>query len=49
MQDGAAPLGIGFILLPIVLIVWLVLVIIASVKANGGVYYRYPINIRFIK
>ena len=26
-----------------------VLVIIASVQANNGVYYRYPLTIRFIK
>ncbi|TVR54905.1 MAG: DUF4870 domain-containing protein [Puniceicoccaceae bacterium] len=41
--------GIGFILLPVVGILWLVFVILAAIKANEGVAYRYPFNIRFIK
>ena len=40
---------IGFVLLPIVAIGNLVFLIIASVKANQGEYYKYPINFRFIK
>lgn len=40
---------IGFLLLPAVLLVDLILVIIASVKANKGELYRYPFTIRFIK
>jgi len=40
---------IGFILLPIVLIAGLVLIIIAAIKSNEGVAYRYPMTIRFIK
>ena len=40
---------IGFILLPIVGIVDLVFTIIAGIKANEGVRYRYPFAIRFIK
>ena len=40
---------VGFILLPIVGIVWLVLTILAAVAANRGEDYRYPINIRLIK
>jgi uncharacterized Tic20 family protein len=40
---------IGFILLPIIAIGALVMVIIATVAASGGTYYRYPFNIRFIK
>ena len=40
---------IGFLLLPVVLLVDLILVIIASVKANKGDVYRYPFTIRFIK
>ena len=40
---------IGFFLLWIVGIVWLVFTIIAAVKANNGEYYRYPLTIRFIK
>lgn len=40
---------IGFLLLPAVLIVGLVFVIIATIKANKGEQYRYPLTIRFIK
>ena len=40
---------IGFVLIFIVLIFQFIVVIIASIKANEGVYYRYPLNIRFIK
>jgi uncharacterized protein len=39
---------IGFLLLPAVGIAWLVLVIIASTKANRGEPYRYPLTIRFV-
>jgi hypothetical protein len=46
-------LGIGALLtLPIMLIVGiaaLVLIIIAAMKANQGIAYRYPMTIRFIK
>jgi len=42
-------IAIGAILLPAVGIYWLIYTIIASMKANEGVYYRYPIAIRFIK
>jgi uncharacterized Tic20 family protein len=40
---------IGFVLLFIVGIVMTVFPIIAAIKANDGVHYRYPITIRFIK
>lgn len=40
---------IGFLLLPAALLVNLILIIIASVKANKGDIYRYPLTIRFIK
>ena len=39
---------VGFVLLPALGIVWLVLVIIASIKANEGVAYRYPFALRLI-
>jgi uncharacterized Tic20 family protein len=41
--------GVGFVLLPIVLIFDIVMIIIASIKANEGVAYRYPLTIRFIR
>lgn len=40
---------VGFFLLAILGIMDFVLVIIAAVKANQGVRYRYPFTIRFIK
>jgi len=40
---------IGFVLLPLVMILDIVFAIIAAVKANNGHHYRYPLTIRFIK
>lgn len=46
-------LGIGALIsLPVMIIVgiaWLVLTIIATIKANEGVAYRYPFALRLIK
>jgi uncharacterized protein len=44
-----ALLLIGFLILIILGIAYLVLVIIASVKANNGEMYRYPATIRFVR
>lgn len=40
---------IGFLLLPVIGIGGLVLTIMAALKANEGVTYRYPLTLRFIK
>jgi uncharacterized Tic20 family protein len=40
---------IGIVILIILGIAYLVLVIIASVKANNGEMYRYPATIRFVR
>lgn len=40
---------IGLFVFPIVAVAWLIFVIIAAVKANDGIKYRYPWTIRFIK
>ncbi|MEI7036396.1 DUF4870 domain-containing protein [Fulvimonas yonginensis] len=40
---------IGFVLLPLLGLAWLVFVIIASIKANEGERYRYPFTLRLIK
>jgi uncharacterized Tic20 family protein len=40
---------VGFILAPAVAIFDIVFLLIAAVKANDGVHYRYPLCIRFIK
>lgn len=39
---------IGFVLLPILVIVWLVFVIIGTLKANEGTAYRYPFTLRLV-
>jgi hypothetical protein len=41
--------AIGIVLLPAIIVLNLVLVIIAGVKAANGEFYRYPLTIRFIK
>lgn len=41
--------AIGFVLLPAVIVFDIVMIIIASIKANAGENYRYPWSIRFIK
>ena len=40
---------IGFFLLPLVALTWLILPIYAGIKANEGVDYRYPFNLRIIR
>ena len=40
-------LVIGFILLPVFVIAEIVLIVMASVAANEGRAYRYPVAIRF--
>ena len=39
---------VGLLLLPVILISWFVLVIVAAVKASAGEYYRYPMTLRFV-
>ncbi len=39
---------IGVVLLPVLIFVDVVLKIIAAVKANEGIAYRYPLTIRFL-
>jgi uncharacterized protein len=41
--------GIGFILLPVVAVASLVFIIMASIAANNGQAYMYPISIRLIR
>jgi uncharacterized Tic20 family protein len=44
-----AILLIGFLLLPIVWVLNLILVIIASIKASENKIYRYPFSMRLVK
>ncbi|MCC5839791.1 MAG: DUF4870 domain-containing protein [Opitutales bacterium] len=41
--------GIGLILLPILVLFWLIMIIVATIKSSAGESYRYPLNIRLIK
>ena len=34
--------------LPVVLVTWFVLVIVAAIKASSGENYQYPFTIRFV-
>ena len=40
---------IGFVLFPVVYLFDLIMTIIAAIKANEGVAYRYPLSIRLVK
>ena len=40
---------IGFLLIPVIMIANIVLCIMAGMKANEGVSYRYPFALRLIK
>ena len=44
-----APNLIGFAFLVILYVMNIILTIIAAIKANEGVTYRYPLTMRFIK
>ena len=39
---------IGLLIVPVLYVVWLVFMLIAAVKSNEGVAYRYPMTIRLI-
>jgi hypothetical protein len=39
----------GFALLPLVYVLDVIFLLIAAIKTNDGVHYRYPLTIRFFK
>ena len=39
---------VGFLLLAVLAVVWIVCVILATMKASEGRAYRYPLTIRFV-
>ena len=41
-------IGIGLVLLPILWMIDVILVIVASVKASSGIVYRYPLTLRLV-
>jgi len=40
---------VGFVILPIVLVTWIVCMVIAAVRTSNGESYRYPLTIRFLR
>jgi uncharacterized protein len=40
---------IGFLLATALFIAWLVMTLIAAIKASEGAPYRYPLSVRFVK
>jgi uncharacterized Tic20 family protein len=40
---------IGFLLLPVIGLLWLIFTIVATVQASDGKLFRYPLTIRFLK
>lgn len=42
-------IGIGFLLVPVVILADVILLVIATIKASQGELYRYPFTIRLIK
>ena len=40
---------IGFVLVPAVVLFDFILIIIATTRANDGIFYRYPLTLRFVK
>jgi uncharacterized Tic20 family protein len=42
-------IAIGILLLPALGLFWLILTVVAAVKANSGETYKYPLTIRFFK
>jgi len=40
---------IGFLILPVLFIIWLVCMILAAVRTSNGETYSYPMTIRFLK
>jgi uncharacterized Tic20 family protein len=40
---------VGFLILPVVLITWIVCMVLAALRTSNGVPYRYPFTIRFLR
>ncbi|MBJ7259032.1 MAG: DUF4870 domain-containing protein [Chthoniobacterales bacterium] len=40
---------IGFLVLPVILVVWIVLMVVAAVKTSNGEEYKYPFTIRLLQ
>ena len=40
---------VGFLILPVVLITWIVCMVLAALRTSNGVPYRYPFTIWFLR
>ncbi len=40
---------VGFLLLPLIGLMWLVFTIVAAIRASNGQPYRYPLTVRFVR
>lgn len=40
---------VGFLVLPVIFILWVVFMVIAAVKTGNGEEYRYPLTIRLLQ
>lgn len=40
---------VGFVLLSAIALFWIIVPIIAAIKANSGEWYRYPLTIRLVQ
>jgi uncharacterized protein len=40
---------IGIPLIAVIFVYWLVMIVVAGIKASEGVHYRYPISLRVVK
>ncbi len=49
IAGGLCLVLVGFFILPFVFIAWLLLPILAAIKTNNGIHYRYPLTIRFLR
>ncbi|WP_232793574.1 DUF4870 domain-containing protein [Siphonobacter sp. SORGH_AS_0500] len=46
---GVVTCGLGFAVFPVIVVIDVVFVVIAAIKANNGEYYKYPFNWRIVK
>jgi uncharacterized Tic20 family protein len=42
-------IGIGVLLGAVLFVIWFILTIVAAIRANEGVEYRYPISLRLLR
>jgi len=40
---------VGILILPVLFIAWLLLPVLGAIRTNNGIYYTYPLTIRFLR